>query len=1040
MNTFAGSTGNDTFDASLNSNGSQTLNAGDSLDGGAGTDTLTAALTASVTPTSLKGIETVNVSTSGATAITFGLSNADAITSLNSVGSTGTAVLTLSGVSKAVPVKIADTATSHTINFSDVTGAADSATLTVSNQTAGTNVIAGVETLSIVSTGSANTFTALTAAQATTLNISGDKTIDLGTAAGIATATTITSTNTAGVTLIHDAAAASTVTGGAGNDSFTFTGSSVVNDSINAGAGNDTVTFTANLATTDTVNGGAGTDTLGAISANAVTISATTPTTFSVSNFETLKVTDALAGNVNVQNIDTGINTVLLDAGYTSGTLTLNAGANTVQVGVDTGSPTVVLAVTGSGTSDSITVANKAATAQSLGDHNFTATGTETLTVNTAATGAAAIVTLGTITVTGSTGATSAETVNFTGANGVSVGVITADVVSGAGLTGTTGTILDMVTGSTATTVTGSGGADDLHGNTTTASNVNGGAGNDTITGGSANDTLVGSTGNDSIVAGGGSDSITGDAGDDTVDMDAGLTSGDTVNGGDGTDVLVLTRNATAPTASEAVGVSGFETLQVDGADGGANTSVVLSNFITNTTFTRVNSDVSGTGTVTFSNAGASIATLGLSQDSTAVTFQRLVDTTSNALAVSIGETIATPASGAVVGTLTVADEETLTLTSVGFATGNQITTLTAGDATSLTVNGSKALTIGTLTAANLATINLSSATAAVSVGATSNTSTQNMTITASATAATTVSGGSGNDTINGGGAADSLLGGSGNDSITGGALNDTITGGTGADAIDGGDGTDTFSAAGMNAANVDGSAGTSTGAVINMGSTALTSAAITTAMGGTIGISSLITSVASNTATYLYANTTTAGSSLSDSLTSIENATGSTGADYIVGSSAANVITGGTGADVMTGGGAADTFAFSTDGSVAGTSLDKISDFNTGGSDVLTFGGNTTVLAAEANGATATSDVDTSAGGLITFAAADDTYAEMVVAVQADAELDVAGSIAMFVVGGNTYVYYAGAATGNADDQIIELTGVTSLTTITGGATTTIA
>jgi hypothetical protein len=45
-----------------------------------------------------------------------------------------------------------------------------------------------------------------------------------------------------------------------------------------------------------------------------------------------------------------------------------------------------------------------------------------------------------------------------------------------------------------------------------------------------------------------------------------------------------------------------------------------------------------------------------------------------------------------------------------------------------------------------------------------------------------------------------------------------------------------------------------------------------------------------------------------------------------------------------------------------------------------------------------------------------------------------------MFVDGANTYVYYAGALVGNADDQIVQLTGVSGLTTITGGATTIIA
>ena len=68
---------------------------------------------------------------------------------------------------------------------------------------------------------------------------------------------------------------------------------------------------------------------------------------------------------------------------------------------------------------------------------------------------------------------------------------------------------------------------------------------------------------------------------------------------------------------------------------------------------------------------------------------------------------------------------------------------------------------------------------------------------------------------------------------------------------------------------------------------------------------------------------------------------------------------------------------------------------------------------------------------------AADDTFAEKVAAMQADAELDVAGSVALFVDGGNAYFYSAGAALGNLDDQIIQLTGVSNLTAIAGTGTT---
>jgi hypothetical protein len=157
----------------------------------------------------------------------------------------------------------------------------------------------------------------------------------------------------------------------------------------------------------------------------------------------------------------------------------------------------------------------------------------------------------------------------------------------------------------------------------------------------------------------------------------------------------------------------------------------------------------------------------------------------------------------------------------------------------------------------------------------------------------------------------------------------------------------------------------------------------------------------------------------------------GGTGDDTITGGADVDTITGGTGADSLTGGAGADIFVFSTDGSVAGTALDKITDFAKD-SDVIDFGANAVLLAAESNGTTATTDVDTTAGGKVTFATADDTYAEKVTAIQADSELDAINSVAFFEDSGNTYVYYAGAATGDVDDQIVELTGVTGLSTIT--------
>ena len=171
-----------------------------------------------------------------------------------------------------------------------------------------------------------------------------------------------------------------------------------------------------------------------------------------------------------------------------------------------------------------------------------------------------------------------------------------------------------------------------------------------------------------------------------------------------------------------------------------------------------------------------------------------------------------------------------------------------------------------------------------------------------------------------------------------------------------------------------------------------------------------------------------------------VDNLTGSGQADTLNGGAGADTLTGGLGADTLTGGAGADIFAFATNGSVAGTSMDVITDFNTGGSDVLQFGATGILRAADATALAAETNVQQSAGGLVTFAAADNTLALKITAIQADTQLDAVNSVAFFVDSGNTYFYYAGAATGNSDDQIVQLTGITSLTTITAGASNTIA
>jgi hypothetical protein len=177
---------------------------------------------------------------------------------------------------------------------------------------------------------------------------------------------------------------------------------------------------------------------------------------------------------------------------------------------------------------------------------------------------------------------------------------------------------------------------------------------------------------------------------------------------------------------------------------------------------------------------------------------------------------------------------------------------------------------------------------------------------------------------------------------------------------------------------------------------------------------------------------------------------TGSTGtntltgtgiADTIIGGARADSITGGLGGDTMTGGGAADVYVIDQDtgseAAVVGVALsagfDTITDFGSDDTIDLTAG---TVAGAAAGPAVAATTVVISAAGKVTFAAADDTLAEMITALAAD-DVNLANAeVAFFTFGADTYVYGAGAdTTAAADDFVIKLAGVTSFTTLSVAA-----
>lgn len=359
LDTAVGTSGNDLFVGVVDGGATTTSALGDSIDGGAGIDTvrITSNQATTVVPTltnveRLIIVDTVHESrnvaavtaltslelNSGTTidggTVTATLSGTQALT-LNSVTDGDVAVATLAD--GGVAIAQAATATALTVNLTSV-GVQDGtevANNAVQLDVAGVNVA----TLNVATSGTNSIGLGNSGAAITTLNVSGTgKLTVFGQTA--ATITTYTNSSTADVTIDLSAStgANQTITGGAGADTITVDLQRNIN--VNTGAGNDVVTLTnataANLSSTvgaaDSINGGDGTsDTLVLTAAGADALDGDTSADRAViTGFERLRISDNQNGvTVNAANISGGVNYVQIGADLTT--------ANSTISGVTTG-------------------------------------------------------------------------------------------------------------------------------------------------------------------------------------------------------------------------------------------------------------------------------------------------------------------------------------------------------------------------------------------------------------------------------------------------------------------------------------------------------------------------------------------------------------------------------------------------------------------------------------------------------------------------------------------------------------------------------
>lgn len=236
--------------------------AADKIDGGLGTDKLTASIAADVAVATdgLKNVEQVFITATAAA--TVDVTNAKELTQAWNDSSTkaltfdkvaATTTVGLKGtIAETTTFTYADTAGTNTANLS-----LDAAAVTTGKAV----TIAGTEIVNISNTG-ASTVDTLTLDAGQTINVSGTGTLTLGVAA--ATLETVSATGFSGALTIDltNNAAIKTVTGGTGGDKITIDGAHTNDITINGGDGADTLTYSGAGAETKALilTGGAGAD------------------------------------------------------------------------------------------------------------------------------------------------------------------------------------------------------------------------------------------------------------------------------------------------------------------------------------------------------------------------------------------------------------------------------------------------------------------------------------------------------------------------------------------------------------------------------------------------------------------------------------------------------------------------------------------------------------------------------------------------------------------------------------------------------------
>lgn len=509
-----GTSGNDQVDASLFFNATsgsflQTLNTGDSVDGGAGTDTLLAgfnnAVAQTITPT-LTSIENLVVNATGTAGTTLDLAGATGLATVTLNNGRGPGELTIANLRSLLStITLSNDQAGLTVNSAAATvaGTADTVALALS-QVGGSTVTApvvalpGYEVLNLTSSGpAANAITVGGYAAGTLVNV-----------AGTTSATVSTGTGTNAITISG--------TGLTGSAALTVDASGAASDVRISGSPNgDTAAFGANYTSADSFDGGTGIDTLSMSSAGAAGVSATQA---NLLNLEVLSFIDGVTNAAYSPNAFGGATTLTLNAASAAGTsFSVNFGAGTSNLNLLANNPSnagvgsFTVNAAGSAITDVLNLALGNAGTSGVSESAFTSNGFET--VNISSNGLPISTNVVTSISLAATAAT--EVVVISGARGLTTNSITADRIDASALGGNLVIADGMASAAFAS------------GTPVTTAGVQ-------LTAGAGNDTLWGSNGADVIDAGAGNDMVM--VRDRTSSAAAGANQGDILTGGAGAD------------------------------------------------------------------------------------------------------------------------------------------------------------------------------------------------------------------------------------------------------------------------------------------------------------------------------------------------------------------------------------------------------------------------------------------------------------------------------------------------------------------------